>query len=605
MPFTTAALGGFGQGAIIDPLKLVANLGIKGALAVGAIDQKTANMLAQKEQEYQQQYTNAFISPGQDVASNVGRIVGGVYAGSKIPVGRGAGGPVAEFISSAVAPVAKLVKPLAAGAAYGSAYAAAENNPASPEYVEKIKEGAGLGAVTGAGATLLGKGIVKAVGTAAPAVVNATKNFAQDFRHPEQRFLRKIAGGKEKQLLAKLNAPEKEYVKGQTGTAAEIAPNVATFSAGQAELVKKYGANAMEEANVKRASDLSEELNELAGNDYSRAKAIETRIENKKINFEPVDKQTVVADAKLYELTSRPLMKEVFARAKKISENAGKSFGIQPRKVAAQGGLTRKVPPREYTGEDITTLKTALDDMMGDEKYYGERRSINKLKEDLVSWADAKLPGYKEARAGYAKDSRAIDQQTVGRYLQDALEGNLDEARITPEKFDSAIENARLTLKRSTGENRYKSLEELFGAEKWKKIENVRQEIYRRAKYEGKAKAGGGADVNVNEKVKKLAMINRFSTVLNFILDVTHRRMTKDMAESMARKLIDPKTGEISADFSKVIAENDVRSARALLTKKFKINLEAKAESAEPVMRRVRGNINALWTPQQPTNNIQ
>jgi len=88
-----------------------------------------------------------------------------------------------------------------------------------------------------------------------------------------------------------------------------------------------------------------------------------------------------------------------------------------------------------------------------------EAEAIIGTQADFLKWAegDSKVPGYAKARKQFQKDSQVIDRMVVGRALKSKLfQSKTPLAELKGNAFLSALEEELKTIKRSTGDTRYK-----------------------------------------------------------------------------------------------------------------------------------------------------
>ena len=117
--------------------------------------------------------------------------------------------------------------------------------------------------------------------------------------------------------------------------------------------------------------------------------------------------------------------------------------------------------------------------------------------------------------------------------------------------FLSALEEELKTIKRSTGDTRYKSLSDLFTPEDLQVIREVREAIQRGEKVEDLAKLGSSAGVRFNKAPHKLNFLNQLWAVFNWATSLFSAKLTPREALKLAGEMIDPNSGELLARFKK------------------------------------------------------
>lgn len=125
------------------------------------------------------------------------------------------------------------------------------------------------------------------------------------------------------------------------------------------------------------------------------------------------------------------------------------------------------------------------------------KKELQGIKMDLID----SVPLYKQADIKFREMSRPINQMEIGEYLVSPRTGispiKGDAEGVT--KFVNATENARLTIKNSLGEPRYKTLEEALDPAQQQILAKVRGEINRDSIIAAKGKKGYGRMAEVLE----------------------------------------------------------------------------------------------------------
>jgi len=168
---------------------------------------------------------------------------------------------------------------------------------------------------------------------------------------------------------------------------------------------------------------------------------------------------------------------------------------------------------------------------------------------DFLKWAegDSKVPGYAKARKQFQKDSQVIDRMVVGRALKSKLfQSKTPLAELKGNAFLSALEEELKTIKRSTGDTRYKSLSDLFTPEDLQVIREVREAIQRGEKVEDLVGLGSSAGVHLNGVSHKLNFLNQYMAVFNWAISMFTSILTPKAALKLAGEMIDLTLGNCS-----------------------------------------------------------
>jgi len=149
-----------------------------------------------------------------------------------------------------------------------------------------------------------------------------------------------------------------------------------------------------------------------------------------------------------------------------------------------KAGLYDGKVPRSNAQEVISTIE-GLKTTMANQKNAFIKKELQGIKMDLID----SVPLYKQADIKFREMSRPINQMDLGEYLVEKISPIKGDAEgIT--KYINAVENARLTIKNSMGEPRYKTLEEALDKPQQQILAKVRNEINRDAVVAAKGRKG-------------------------------------------------------------------------------------------------------------------
>jgi hypothetical protein len=192
--------------------------------------------------------------------------------------------------------------------------------------------------------------------------------------------------------------------------------------------------------------------------------------------------QAVRADPELAKLSQNPYFKKALPGAMDLA----KAGGVDPKK-----NLT----------EFLHYVKLGLDDQVSgtarDAIGRSEQRAAANAKDQLVAWLASKNPAYDTARANFAARSKPINEMEVGQYLEQKLVPALDSGERAS-VFAQAVRDAPLTLKRSTGQPRYESLDQVLAPAQNQTVRNVMDSLQRDSIFNELAKQG---TTNMRERI--------------------------------------------------------------------------------------------------------
>lgn len=241
--------------------------------------------------------------------------------------------------------------------------------------------------------------------------------------------------------------------------------------------------------------------------------------------------------------------------------------------LSASKGITFDKNKTEY----LHNIKLALDDMLKTEGKTAlgsaEKKAVNDVKKELVSFIEKKNPFYKEARLEFQKLSEPINQMEVGRFLSEKLVNPT--GNEAPGTFLRAAKDAPGTLKKSTGFSRYDELGDVMNPEQVSGINRVVSALERQAlmnKGAGQVesvlpKLEAGIEVSLPNLLSRPALVaNAVLRTIGKNKSPEYNRVATEIMrdpKKLAALLNDPQTSEIAGqiyqEISKVIGQTSGR----------------------------------------------
>jgi hypothetical protein len=342
----------------------------------------------------------------------------------------------------------------------------------------------GLGAATGAGSLLAGRGLA--------ATYRGGKSLFEPFTKGGQdrisaRTLTAFAGGPQAAREALNNIDNAAPVlAGVRPTAAELGNN-----AGLAQLERTLKNNPeLVTAFADRAQGnkgaIMSALDDIAG-DASKVQAAEVaRGSAAKPLYEAADTAVVAPGKEMAKLFSRPSMRKAWDRAASLAEEAGESFPEAGTKNLA------------LSGKQLHFLKMAMDDLADSPQAFGiganEARAIGSTRNEFLKEFESAVPPYRQARETYAAMSKPINQMQIGQALRDKFQPALADfgasSRTRPAVFTQALREGDALAAKTLGRSRG-SIEDVMSQQQMATLKQIGEQLARRANADDLGRAVG------------------------------------------------------------------------------------------------------------------
>ena len=351
----------------------------------------------------------------------------------------------------------------------------------------------------------------------------------------------RAAEGRGQEIVNALRSAE-EFVPGATPTAAEAAAG--TGVAGFQQMGKSAADVLQTEYKAREAEKgaaLTGAIQEVGQTPEALAQAKALRAATGEANYAAADKVLASTDAGYSALLDRPAMRAALTKARELAANKNKTFQIgenAPEQTISSPILNAQGAPMgqtvipaqvaELPGTSIQYIKQAFDDLINDPNAAGfkgnEARAIIGVKNEFLKWAESKNPAYAEARAIFADQSKPVNQMQIGQYLEKKFTPTLGQGTAADRAtvFANAVENAPGTIKKATGEDRFKTLTEVLDPEQIKILEDVQKDLARTAKSRYLASGPMKTEFDVSRATSPLAGETILPNTLNIITSTTN-----------------------------------------------------------------------------------
>ena len=398
-------------------------------------------------------------------------------------------------------------------------------------------------------------------------------------------LLMRAAEGQAPEIINALRNAQ-EIVPGSLPTAAEAAAGTGVVGFQQLgrsaarELPTEYKARkaAQGKAQTTAIQQVGQTPEALA-----QAEALRTATANK--NYGVADKILASTDEQYGALLNRPAMQAALSKARELAANKDKTFEIgqnRPRQTVPSLILDEQGRPigetvipaqtSELPGTSIQFIKEAFDDLINDPNAAGfkgnEARAITSVKNEFLKWADTKNPAYAEARSVFADQSKPVNQMQIGQYLEQKFTPTLGQGTSAERAgaFATALENAPTTIKKSTGENRYKTLTEALTPAQNKILDDVKTDLARTAESRNLASGALKQEFDVAKATAAIGgetifpnMINTITTVTNAVWRKLKGQIDQKLAAEIATEMLFP--GKAAEALEKAFKQQQRRQA--------------------------------------------
>lgn len=177
------------------------------------------------------------------------------------------------------------------------------------------------------------------------------------------------------------------------------------------------------------------------------------------------------------------------------------------------------------------------------------------------------IPNMEQAQTTFAKMSEPINTMNIGTYLKDALTGPLPAGTERAGAYATALKNAPATIKKSTGQARFKTLE-AAGVPKADidRLTAVADDLNRSLAAKELQRKSGAA-ITTDPTVPKPQLLNRMATMFNAFTDTLTTYIGQRKAIQIAFEMLDPKVAaDVLEEAMKMEAAQAARTASAART---------------------------------------
>lgn len=167
---------------------------------------------------------------------------------------------------------------------------------------------------------------------------------------------------------------------------------------------------------------------------------------------------------------------------------------------------------------------------------------VSRLDTNIKSYIDNAIESaggtdWKKYLQTYEQASKKINQMEIGQALEQKLQTSLGDKQRAG-VFATAVENAAQTIKKSTGQARFKKLDEVLEPKQIATINRVLADVQRKAKAEALATKSRVAGAETAELPN---LLNRAALLTNTVLKAIKKDATEDINKMAAEMMLDPR----------------------------------------------------------------
>lgn len=420
-----------------------------------------------------------------------------------------------------------------------------------------------------------GPAITKAVGLPIRGAVAAAEGV-QNWLNPKMAALVQAADKRGQEIINALRG-NVELVPGSVPTAgvAAVPAGAPRYAALQEEVAKAlpteyYAREAQQNAaRLGSVRTIGEDEAALAAARGTRAGVTEPMYKAAREGNVPVDTAPVLN--KIDDLIAKnPGNPELLTEMQRIR----KGLVIPKTKMTPKLARTKA----NEVASSLDGIKAAL--AKEDNKFItGELTDIKNMLTDAI-------PGMKTAQETFKTMSKPVNKMEVGQYLEGKLTSAVNENKLTPAAFASAMENAPSTIKRATGMPRFESMAQILDPADMAKLDAIRADLARQSEFATQLQFGRAAGDNIpaTGEAQLPNVMSRIASISNAIMQKLQGRINRKVAIELATEMLDPKLAADAMEKALAFqAKQAGRRARVERAGEFANQLALTAGAAAPV----------------------
>jgi hypothetical protein len=428
-------------------------------------------------------------------------------------------------------------------------------------------------------------------------------------REAEQEAARiaalRTVGGDEAALAAAqaqrtaVTAPMREEALAQSNIAGQMMPRledeIASRFASKGRALQVGGRLETEAAQQQQLQNFDRVLGNLEGAATAKNVAAQRQAE---ASFKKLQLESIAQNG-FYPLRTSPIIEKIDSVLTtpgiRASDLAQQTLSSVREKLAGLSDTRGVIDSRDlYTvrkeiGNTIKTLSRETGNF--------DDKLVARLDTNLKSYIDNAIESaggtdWKKYLKTYEQASTKINQMEIGQALEQKLQTSLGDKQRAG-VFATAVENAAQTIKKSTGQARFKKLEDVLEPKQIAIVNRVLADVQRKAKAEALATK---SRVIGAETAELPNLLNRAALLTNTVLKAVKKDATEEINKMAAEMMLDPR--KLAAFIEGVPAKQSETIVTAFMSRLTDDVREA-FRQAVTTQGLIRGGTEALTTPEE------
>ena len=343
---------------------------------------------------------------------------------------------------------------------------------------------------------------------------------------------------------AAITTPMREEALGQANIAGQLVPRledeIASKFASKGRALQVGGRLETEAAQQQQLQNFNRVLGNIEGAVTAKNVAAQRQAE---ASFKKLQLESIAQNG-FYPLRTAPIIEKIDSVLTtpgiRASDLAQQSLSTVREKLAGLSDARGVIDSRDlYTvrkeiGNTIKTLSRETGNF--------DDKLVARLDTNLKSYIDNAIESaggtdWKKYLQTYEQASKKINQMEIGQALEQKLQTSLGDKQRAG-VFATAVENAAQTIKKSTGQARFKKLEDVLEPKQIAVVNRVLADVQRKAKAEALATK---SRVIGAETAELPNLLNRAALLTNTVLKAVKKDATEDINKMAAEMMLDPR----------------------------------------------------------------